>query len=70
MHGLLQNQRAVNVFSMKPLMEADTLGPHGEQQQARRQRKNAEVFPHLQWSAAVQDPKGLKDAWDPWQPVF
>ena len=65
-----QNEGAVNVVSMKPLMEADTSRPHGEQQQARRQRKNAEVFPHLQWSAANQDLKALKDGRDPWQPVF
>jgi len=65
-----QNQGAVNVVSMEPLMETDTTGPHGEQQQARRQRKNAEVFPHLQWSAAAQGLKALKDGWDPWQSVF
>ncbi len=65
-----QNEGAVNVVSMKPLMEADTSRPHGEQQQARRQRKNAEVFPHLQWSAAAHVLRALNDAWDPWQPVF
>jgi len=65
-----QNEGAVNVVSMKPLMEADTSRPHGEHQQAGRQRKNAEVFPHWQWSAAAQGLKALKDGWDPWQPVF